>query len=175
MTQETRAWALAHPYEPIEGRNHGKPVTFPSLAQRFYGYVNRGAPDECWMWTGGRANGYGAMSVGSLVVKAHRVAFLLANGYMPVDDVLHSCDVPLCCNPAHLREGTHQQNMDDMAERGRRKGPPIKEVCPQGHPKIGDNLLVYTYNGSTQRKCRICANAYARDYARKKAEQVPSA
>jgi hypothetical protein len=33
--------------------------------------------------------------------------------------VLHSCDNTTCCNPHHLRWGTHQDNMDDMKERER--------------------------------------------------------
>lgn len=41
------------------------------------------------------------------------------SGEMPPSNVhaLHSCDVRLCCNPAHLRWGTHQENMRDRAER----------------------------------------------------------
>ena len=34
--------------------------------------------------------------------------------------VLHSCDNPACQNPAHLREGTAQDNQDDIDARGRR-------------------------------------------------------
>lgn len=50
---------------------------------------------------------------------AHRVSWALENGRWPEFNVLHSCDVPLCVNPAHLREGTQADNANDMFSRGR--------------------------------------------------------
>lgn len=37
----------------------------------------------------------------------------------PNDCALHSCDVPECLNPSHLRWGSRQDNVDDMISRGR--------------------------------------------------------
>jgi DNA-binding NarL/FixJ family response regulator len=50
---------------------------------------------------------------------AHRFSARLAGLDIAGRYVLHSCDVPLCVNPAHLSVGDHEQNMRDMASRGR--------------------------------------------------------
>lgn len=33
--------------------------------------------------------------------------------------VMHTCDNRLCCNPEHLRSGSNDENMADMAAKGR--------------------------------------------------------
>ncbi len=89
-----------------------------------------GAPGECWLWTGRtKPPGYGALQTGPLgarrTVFAHRFAWEVANGPIPAGMfVCHSCDVPLCCNPAHLFLGTQADNMADMDRKGRRYPPP---------------------------------------------------
>ena len=41
-------------------------------------------------------------------------------------NVNHTCDNPVCCNPAHLYRGTQRQNVDDMMDRDRqRKGTDV--------------------------------------------------
>ena len=91
-------------------------------ANEFWDNVDRsGGPDACWPWTGSlHQQGYGRVSVFGKRLRAHRVAFLLAYGYMPAN-VLHECDNPPCCNPECLRDGSHADNMDDMAAKGRRR------------------------------------------------------
>ena len=89
-------------------------------AEKFWSRVKRGEASECWVWTGStNGHGYGRLNVRGKWLGAHRVAFELANGKAPEQCVLHSCDNPPCCNPAHLREGTLADNVQDMFARGR--------------------------------------------------------
>jgi hypothetical protein len=74
----------------------------------------------CWLWTGSTAKGYGQIKVGKNVLRVHRVVHEWANGPVPDDmTVMHTCDTPRCCNPAHLKVGTHADNMADKAAKGR--------------------------------------------------------
>lgn len=91
---------------------------------RFWAFVDRRETTECWDWTGARDTaGYGRFHLGARnrAVLAHRVAFFLANGYLP-PAARHRCDRPPCCNAAHLLPGTWADNNRDMVERGRHRG-----------------------------------------------------
>lgn len=95
-----------------------------AYAEKFWLLVDRSAgPAACWPWTASRNSyGYGKLWRGGRLVGAHRVACELAHGPPPFDGAhaLHSCDRPECANPAHLRWGTHAENMADMTAKGRR-------------------------------------------------------
>lgn len=111
------------------------------LLERFRAGVGAGEPDACWLWRGPKnGEGYGQIHIceGSdrQAVSAHRVAWRLANGAIPAGLwVLHSCDVPACCNPAHLRVGTAQDNHDDMAVRGRARLGGLSGRRGDAHPR----------------------------------------
>lgn len=87
-------------------------------------YVQRGAADQCWLWTGVKsADGYGRMTEwfgGGSTVAAHVYAASLALGPRPEGHVVrHLCHNRACCNPAHLAYGTQAENVADMIRAGR--------------------------------------------------------
>lgn len=90
--------------------------------QRFWSFVDKGEPDECWEWKGNaHPTGYGKFWEGDRTVYAHRFSYALAHGLtadLPLD-IRHSCDNPRCVNPAHLSLGTAQDNANDRVSRGR--------------------------------------------------------
>jgi hypothetical protein len=91
--------------------------------ERFWAKVDK--TPTCWLYTGFKKwDGYGwvarHLDGKPRFLTAHRYAWTLANGEPPAGlSIMHICDVPACCNPAHLRLGTHQENMADMKAKGR--------------------------------------------------------
>ena len=78
------------------------------------------ANGDCLEWTGcSTASGYGRTKAYGKYWLTHRLALHLEGIDISGHLVLHSCDNPRCCNPDHLRTGTHQDNTDDKFSRGR--------------------------------------------------------
>lgn len=100
------------------------------VSDRFWSKVDIRSDSECWEWTAKRhVRGYGIYWHDGKNVRANRHALFITSGPPPFDDAisLHSCDNPPCCNPAHLRWGTHKENVDD---RKMRRGSLVGEDSP---------------------------------------------
>jgi hypothetical protein len=92
-----------------------------AVINRFVAKVD--ATGECWVWIGGKSStGYGAFGLRhGQALGAHRVAWALAHGAETGGlFVCHRCDNRVCVRPAHLFLGTHEDNMRDMVEKGRK-------------------------------------------------------
>lgn len=101
--------------------NARKPNLLENADRWFWPRVDRRDDGSCWEWLAGRLkNGYGRVSMRRRGALAHRIAFTLAKGE-PVNNVLHHCDNPPCCNPSHLYDGTQQENVDDRDRRNRHR------------------------------------------------------
>ena len=89
---------------------------------RFWSRVEVRGPGECWPWRA-RADKYGRgrFDVTSRRPSiASRVAWELTNGPLPPGSyALHTCDVPACCNPDHIRPGTQRENIADAKSKNR--------------------------------------------------------
>jgi hypothetical protein len=90
---------------------------------RFWSKVETGDEDECWecVVMSLTTNGYGYFHVNNKNIRAHRFSFQLKHNRLIKEGmcILHSCDNPLCVNPNHLSEGTQQENITDMCNKGR--------------------------------------------------------
>ena len=133
------------------------------MAERFWSKVDKNGPvpehrpelGPCHLWTAGLdADGYGRFGLNGRNRKAHVVSYEIQVGPIPSGlEPDHLCRVRRCVNDAHLEPVTRAENM----RRG--DGPALlrarqlaKTHCPQGHPYIGENLIVR----HGQRSCRIC-------------------
>lgn len=95
---------------------------------RFWSKVNKDDSD-CWNWNAYYdKDGYGQIKINGKNMGAHRVAFEIYHNQKIKEGmfILHSCDNRKCVNPAHLREGTQQENINDKVERGRCRNGNLK-------------------------------------------------
>lgn len=105
--------------------------------QRFFAQVVRG--DGCWSWSAAKdKDGYGMFRgdvLGVTCTRAHRYSWAFHNQALIPDGavICHSCDNPECCNPAHLRLGTHADNQQERRAKGRHgvNRTPAAKITPE--------------------------------------------
>ena len=96
-------------------------------AQLFWSRVSKEGHNGCWIWEGKKQKpfGHGVVTRGRnwkrYYTLAHRYAWELEGRTIPKGAfLLHTCDNPPCVNLDHLWVGTHEDNIADMAAKGRR-------------------------------------------------------
>jgi hypothetical protein len=133
------------------------------LLERLWEKIAVGDPGCCWHWTAGHDDlGYGRIGRdhGERGTRLpHRIVYELVHGPIPDELlVLHTCDVPSCCNPGHLYVGTDMDNSRDKMQAGRDR----KSFGEAQHDaKLTDEIV------RTVRRRWICgdsARALAREY-----------
>src|SRR5438105_15819938 len=121
--------------------------------------------DGCWNWTGPLTeHGYARVMYHGQYVRAHRLAFELAIGPIPVGMfICHHCDNRRCVNPTHLFVGTNQDNIRDSVSKGRWHMQQVTH-CPSGHEYTAENTrLRINRSGGNSRTCRTCERNKARE------------
>lgn len=128
---------MAHPeYTPAQS------------VDRFWRRVEQ--TSACWIWTGAKkTDGYGYLIRSRHQIGAHRFIWQMTVGPIPAGfEVLHTCDIRPCVRNddpgtyvvgsiirpryGHLWLGTHEDNMADMAQKGR--GRMIREQHGEANP-----------------------------------------
>ena len=72
----------------------------------------------CWLWMKGiSSSGYGTIKIWRKSKLAHRISYYLKYNTFPYE-LMHICDTKICVNPDHLRDVTHQQNIQDASRKG---------------------------------------------------------
>jgi len=101
-----------------------QPIINKASHHRFWRYVNKNGPmpdqsvlayaglDNCWVWLGPTANGYGQIMINKQRHQAHAWMWKHDNNRNIPSDmwVLHKCDFSLCVNPSHLYLGSPKDN-----------------------------------------------------------------
>lgn len=103
---------------------------------------------ECLVWKRARLpQGYGIFQVGRKQFQAHRVAYFIAHGFVPLGKIVcHHCDNPSCIKPEHLFAGTYKANTQDAVSKnrmasGRRNGAYTKPEMVRAGESNGRSVL----------------------------------
>lgn len=97
-----------------------KPSVRPTTEDNFWSKADKSNPKGCWPWLANtNAYGYGRFNYYGETMYAHRVAYLMTHGSIPVGKwILHKCNNSNCVNPDHLYAGDPSDNERDARESG---------------------------------------------------------
>jgi hypothetical protein len=155
----------------LDGRKRPPNGTPPVQKLDMIGWTEDDA--GCWIYNGRKdRDGYGLMDdLRGVPVFVHRIAYGKWVSAIPDGKVImHSCDNPPCINPAHLSIGTQEENLHEVALKGRTKNQK-KTHCHRGHEFTPDNTKIRaSANGRPGRQCIQCSQINAARYAAAKRE-----
>ena len=99
-----------------------RPKKGTTFWDRVYSLAGR-EPNGCLIFLGHKDDcGYGRLHRDGKLVRLHRAVWERDNGQIPHGSVvMHTCDVPACIEPSHLRIGTQRENIADMDAKQRRR------------------------------------------------------
>lgn len=114
----------------------------------------------CREWIHGKTQeGYGRATYQGQPIDVHRWAWILTHPNEALKQsnfICHTCDNPPCLEPEHLFLGTVLLNNQDSKKKGRRAHQKLI-ACPNGHPKIEENILrSKRKDGRNRIECRLC-------------------
>jgi hypothetical protein len=144
----------------------------PAVLRRFWKYVHK--TDTCWLWTGSKTGegGYGRFFVNRRMCLAHRFAYELLVGPIPVGLELdhvraRGCTNRHCVRVDHLEPVTRRENLL------RGNGAPARNArlthCKNGHPVTPETS--YVHGGA--RHCVVCRRqAWMRAYWRRRGTEA---
>lgn len=96
---------------------------------------------NCINWTGAiNSSGYPITWFNNKTQYAHRVVVNAKSGEV----VRHTCDNPICVNPAHLIKGSHKENSIDMVDKKRQA---YGERCARSKLKENQVKLIKELKG----------------------------
>ena len=109
-------------YAQYRGSHSFEKLHLPSPSERFWSYVNKGGPDECWIWSRTLdRKGYGRFQDGKTLKGVHRFAYQDKVGPIPLGSQIdHKCRRRSCVNPKHLQIATGKLNSENVATVGRK-------------------------------------------------------
>jgi hypothetical protein len=130
---------------------------------RFWSYVDRRGPDECWPWLGAtRSGGYGQINIGGRIQSALIAAWEFHHKHPFPQGAygLHQCNNPPCVNPHHCQPGTQAENIQTSVRIKTHRNS-RKTHCEHGHELTEANIFRRA-SRPHKRECLICRLDYIR-------------